>query len=52
MIVHHTDSVREWAYDRDSQIGKLEKGLEDAMKYNWQIVDMKRDWKRIYSSDN
>ncbi len=48
MIVHHTDSVREWAYDRDSHIGKLERGLEDAAKYNWKIVDMKVDWKNIY----
>ncbi len=48
MIVHHTDSVREWAYDRDSHIGKLEKGLEDAAKYNWKVVDMKVDWKNIY----
>lgn len=52
MIVHHTDSVREWAYDRDSHIGKLDKGLEDAAKYNWKIVDMKRDWKTIYPFDN
>jgi phosphoserine phosphatase len=51
MIVHHTDSVREWAYDRQSHIGKLEKGLDDATKYNWLIVDMKADWKKIYPSD-
>jgi phosphoglycolate phosphatase-like HAD superfamily hydrolase len=48
MIVHHTDSVREWAYDHPSSIGQLEKGLTDAAKYNWQIVDMKADWKEIY----
>ncbi len=48
MIIHHTDSVREWAYDRDSHIGKLEKGLDDAAKYNWKIVDMKEEWKNIY----
>ncbi len=48
MIVHHTDSVREYAYDRKSHIGNLEKGLDDAAKYNWQIVDMKTDWKKIY----
>jgi len=51
MIVHHTDSVREWAYDRQSHIGKLEKGLDDATTYNWLIVDMKSDWKRIYPDD-
>jgi hypothetical protein len=49
MIVHHTDSVREWAYDRKSHIGHLERGLDDAAKYNWQIVDMKNDWKEIFS---
>ncbi|HSF56210.1 MAG TPA: HAD family hydrolase [Algoriphagus sp.] len=48
MIVHHTDSVREYAYDRDSHIGKLEKGLDDAQKFNWLIVDMKTDWNKIY----
>lgn len=51
MIVHHTDSMREWAYDRTSQIGHLERGLDDAAKYNWLIVDMKNDWKRIFPFD-
>lgn len=48
MLVHHTDEVREWAYDRTSHIGKLDKGLNDAPKYNWLIVDMKQDWKKVY----
>ncbi|NTW26354.1 MAG: haloacid dehalogenase-like hydrolase [Lentimicrobium sp.] len=48
MIVHHTDSSREWVYDRKSHIGKLDKGLDDALKYNWLVVDMKADWKMIY----
>ncbi|OOG77824.1 HAD family phosphatase [Algoriphagus sp. A40] len=48
LIVHHTDSVREYAYDRGSPIGKLEKGLDDAQKFNWLIVDMKTDWNNIY----
>jgi haloacid dehalogenase-like hydrolase len=48
MIVHHTDAAREWAYDRGSHIGLLEKGLDDASKYGWVIIDMKNDWKRIY----
>ena len=48
MLVHHTDEVREWAYDRTSHIGKLDKGLNDAPKYNWLIVDMKQDWKKLY----
>jgi len=49
MIIHHTDSIREVAYDRNSSIGKLNKGLDDAVQYNWLIVDMKKDWKKIYS---
>jgi len=48
MIVHHTDSVREFAYDRDSPIGNLAKGLDDATKYDWLIIDMQKDWKVIY----
>lgn len=48
MIVHHTDSIREAAYDRNSHIGKLDKALDDAAKYNWLIVDIKNDWKKIY----
>jgi len=48
MIVHHTDGEREWTYDRASPIGKLEKGLDDAAKYNWLIIDMKTDWKVVY----
>lgn len=49
LIVHHTDDVREVAYDRDSHIGKLEKGLDDAAKNNWLVVDMKQDWNKIYA---
>ncbi|WP_336516909.1 HAD family hydrolase [Pollutibacter soli] len=48
IIVHHTDSVREWKYDRNSPIGKLDKGLTDAPKYGWKLVDMKNDWKVIF----
>ncbi|NCA86117.1 MAG: haloacid dehalogenase-like hydrolase [Clostridia bacterium] len=51
LIVHHTDAEREWAYDRQSHIGKLDKGLDDATKYNWLIVDMKSDWAKIYPAD-
>lgn len=49
MIIHHTDSLREWAYDRQSPVGHLEKALDDAAKYKWLIIDMKKDWKLIYS---
>lgn len=48
LLVHHTDAKREWAYDRQSHIGKLDKGLDDAGKNGWLIVDMQKDWKRIY----
>jgi phosphoglycolate phosphatase-like HAD superfamily hydrolase len=51
MIIHHTDSTREYAYDRLSHIGRLNKGLDSAAKYNWLIVDMKRDWKKVFSFD-
>lgn len=51
MIVHHTDEVREWAYDRESHIGKLNRGLDDAGIYHWVIVDMKSDWKKVYTFD-
>ena len=48
MIVHHDDAEREYAYDRDSKIGHLEKGLDNATKYGWVIISMKRDWKTIF----
>ncbi len=48
LYVHHTDAKREWAYDRESHIGKLDKGLDEANKQDWTVVDMKNDWKVIY----
>lgn len=48
LYVHHTDSIREWAYDRNSHIGKLDKGLDQANENGWTVVDMKNDWKVIY----
>ena len=48
VIVHHTDADREWAYDRDSHIGQLARGLDEAPKRGWIVVDMKQDWKVIY----
>ena len=50
-IVHHTDAEREWAYDRTSHIGKLDKALDEAVAKGWTVVDMKKDWKRIYPFD-
>ena len=48
LYVHHTDGEREWAYDRKSSIGRLDKGLDEAQAKGWTVVDMKRDWKFIY----
>jgi len=50
LIVHHTDADREWAYDRGSHVGKLERGLDEAATRGWILADMKRDWKTIYPS--
>jgi phosphoserine phosphatase len=47
-LVHHTDSTREWRYDRQSHIGKLDKALDEATARKWVVVDMQRDWKVIY----
>lgn len=48
MYIHHTDGKREYAYDRDSHIGRLAKGLDEAAKRSWVITSMKDDWKQIY----
>jgi len=48
LYIHHTDAEREWAYDRDSHIGKLDKGLDEAKAKGWTITSMKDDWKVIY----
>jgi len=51
MLVHHTDAQREYAYDRDSHIGKLDKALDIAQQNGWTVVDMKNDWKIIYPAN-
>ncbi|MAY84309.1 MAG: haloacid dehalogenase [Flavobacteriales bacterium] len=48
LLLHHTDSVREFAYDRESHIGRLNKGLDDAGKMGWLVIDMKEDWNTVY----
>jgi len=48
LLVHHTDAKREWAYDRDSHIGRLDKALDQAQKQGWTVVDMKKDWNRVF----
>jgi phosphoglycolate phosphatase-like HAD superfamily hydrolase len=50
-LVHHTDAEREWAYDRTSHIGRLDKALDEANAKGWTVVDMKRDWKRVFAFD-
>jgi|UPI0004B56209 phosphoglycolate phosphatase-like HAD superfamily hydrolase len=49
-IVHHIDAEREWAYDRQSHVGKLDKALDEANARGWTVVDMRRDWKTVFPS--
>ncbi len=51
VIIRHTDAGREWAYDRDSAVGRLDKALDEAGEGGWIVVDMKRDWTRVYPFD-
>ena len=48
LFVHHTDAAREYAYDRKSHVGKLDKALDQADAKGWIIVDMKNDWRRVF----
>lgn len=50
VIIHHTDDVREKAYDRKSHFGRLNRGLDDAVRNGWSVVDMKRDWKTVFGN--
>ena len=49
LIVHHTDAEREYAYDRQSHVGKLDVALDAAAVNKWTVVDMKKDWKRVFA---
>jgi len=49
LLLHHTDSEREWAYDRDSMVGRLDTALIEARVRNWTVVDIKKDWQRVFS---
>lgn len=51
LIVHHTDGDREWAYDRDSSNGRLERGLDDAESNGWILIDMAREWKQVFPAN-
>ena len=48
MIVHHTDAEREYAYDRDTEFGRLDKALDAAAINGWTVIDMKADWKQVF----
>jgi len=48
VLIHHTDGEREWAYDRESHIGRLARGLDEADARGWIVVSMKDDWRRIF----
>ena len=51
MLVHHTDAIREYAYDRDTSFGRLDKALDAAAINKWVVADMKDDWNRIFAFD-
>jgi len=48
-LIHHTDATREWAYDRKSPVGRLDKAMDIAKTRHWVLVDMARDWKQVFS---
>jgi len=50
ILVHHDDAAREYAYDRQSKIGKLDKALDEATARGWTIVSMKSDWKTVFAA--
>ena len=49
LLVHHSDAEREYAYDRDTSVGRLDKALDVAAANQWIVADMKNDWKRIFA---
>ena len=51
LIVHHTDAKREWAYDRDSSSGRLDRGLDNAAANGWLLIDMASEWKLVFPAD-
>ena len=50
VLIHHTDAAREWAYDRTSHVGKLDKALDEASQRGWTVVSMKDDWSKVFPS--
>ena len=49
LLVHHTDAEREYAYDRHSPVGRIDKAWDEAVAKGWTVVDMKNDWKQIFA---
>jgi len=52
LVIHHTDAKREWAYDHDSKVGRLDRALTEAKKRGWPVVDMRSEWKRVFTFEN
>lgn len=50
MIVHHDDAAREYAYDRESHVGRLARALDEAPARGWPVISMREDWARIFPS--
>jgi hypothetical protein len=48
VLVHHTDGEREWAYDRESPVGRLNRGLDEAEARGWTVISMRDDWRTIF----
>jgi hypothetical protein len=51
LYLHHDDAAREWAYDRESSVGKLDQGLDEAKARGWTVVSMKGDWKVVFPAE-
>lgn len=51
LLLHHTDGEREWAYDRESHIGRLDRGLDEAEARGWTVIDMAQDWGQVFEFD-
>ena len=49
VLVHHDDAEREWAYDRESSVGRLARGLDEAAARRWIVVSMKNDWTSVFA---
>jgi hypothetical protein len=48
LLIRHTDAIREWEYDREADVGRLDQALDEANAKGWTVVDMKNDWRRVF----